>query len=58
MGEATLTVSSVLVREAEREEQNLRWEVAELRARLERLEQASSGQRHGDAHAPGTAPES
>lgn len=47
MGEATLTVSSVLVREAEREEQNLRWEVAELRVRLERLEQVSSGQGHG-----------
>lgn len=42
-----LTVSSVLVREAEREEQNLRWEVAELRARLERLEQVSSGKKHG-----------
>lgn len=33
------SILSVEVREAEREEQNLRWEVAELRARLERLEQ-------------------
>lgn len=37
--EATLTISFVLVREAEQGGHKLRWEVAELRERLERLEQ-------------------
>lgn len=48
-GEATLRFSFVLVREAgsEEEERALRWEVAELRGRLERLEQVSSWERHG-----------
>lgn len=43
--EATLTISFVLVREAEQGGHKLRWEVAELRERLERLEQVSGRQR-------------
>lgn len=51
-GEGTLRFSFVLVREAgseeeEEEQRALRWEVAELRGRLERLEQVSSWERHG-----------
>lgn len=39
-GKATLSFSFVLVREADSEEERaLRWEVAELRGRLEKLEQ-------------------
>ncbi|KAL6064220.1 hypothetical protein STEG23_006326 [Scotinomys teguina] len=41
------SILNVAVREAEREELTLRWEVTELRGRLERLEQASRGQSHG-----------
>lgn len=47
-GKATLSFSFVLVREADSEEERaLRWEVAELRGRLEKLEQVSSWERHG-----------
>lgn len=46
-GEATLAFSFVLVREAHGEKHALSGEVADLRGRLERLEQVSSWERHG-----------
>lgn len=53
-----LAFSFVLVREAESsEERALRREVAELRGRLERLEQVAAGRRMG-ARVPGTSPAS
>lgn len=46
-GDATLAFSFVLVREADGEKRALSWEVADLRGRLERLEQVRGWERHG-----------